>query len=174
MFLDNKQERDHLCAFDLGANYHKFNTLEKGYSDLFLHVFIKIWEINFYKRFVVVKWCSHSDRGSKKEWSKSWVIWKPRVSSFLLIYIYVTQVLTIKLLSSFSEFTQRRPQFLPLSGLWVSSASTWYYKNCCSSYLTFDFLWSSHSVSVAYLWVNMVNDFSVFLTIGVFFPRNCC
>lgn len=106
--------------------------------------------------------------------NKSWVIWKPRVSSFLLIYIYVTQVLTIKLLSSFSEFTQRRPQFLPLSGLWVSSASTWYYKNCCSSYLTFDFLWSSHSVSVAYLWVNMVNDFSVFLTIGVFFPRNCC
>lgn len=96
VFLDNKQERDHLCAFDLGANYHKFNTLEKGYSDLFLHVFIKIWEINFYKRFVVVnKWCSHSDRGSKKEWSKSWVIWKPRVSSFLLIYIYVTQVLTI-------------------------------------------------------------------------------
>ena len=52
------------------------------------------------------------------------VIWKPRVSSFLLIYIYVTQVLTIKLLSSFCEFTQRRPQFLPLSGLWVPSAST--------------------------------------------------
>ena len=42
VFLDNKQERDHLCAFDLGANYHKFSTLEKGYSDLFLHVFIKI------------------------------------------------------------------------------------------------------------------------------------
>ena len=47
VFLDNKQERDHLCAFDLGANYHKFNTLEKGYSDLFLHVFIKIWVIKF-------------------------------------------------------------------------------------------------------------------------------
>ena len=37
VFLDNKQERDHLCAFDLGANYCK---IEKGYGDLLLHVFI--------------------------------------------------------------------------------------------------------------------------------------
>ena len=94
---------------------------------------------------------------------------------FLFINLYLCNTgLDNQLLSSVSEFTQRRPQFLPLSGLWVSSASTWYYKNCCSSYLKFDFLWSSHSVSVAYLWVNMVTDFSVFLTIGVFFPRNCC
>ena len=39
VFLDNKQERDHLCAFDLGANYCK---IEKGYGDLLLHVFIKV------------------------------------------------------------------------------------------------------------------------------------
>lgn len=39
VFLDNKQERDHLCAFDLGANYRKFHTLEKGYGDPFLHIF---------------------------------------------------------------------------------------------------------------------------------------
>ena len=57
--------------------------------------------LNFYKRFVLIKWCSHSDRESKEEWPKSWVIWKPRVSSFLLIYVYVTQVLTIKIFKFF-------------------------------------------------------------------------
>lgn len=94
---------------------------------------------------------------------------------FLFIYLYLYNTgLDNQIIKFFFWITQRRPQFLLLSGLWVSSAFTWYYKNCCSSYLTFDFLWSSHSVSVAYLWVNMVNDFSVFLTIGVFFPRNCC
>ena len=42
VLLDNKQERDHLCAFDLGTNYCKFHTLEKGYGDPFLHIFVKV------------------------------------------------------------------------------------------------------------------------------------
>ena len=44
---------------------------------------------------------------------------------FLFINLYLCNTgLDNQLLSSVSEFTQRRPQFLPLSGLWVSSAST--------------------------------------------------
>ena len=95
---------------------------------------------------------------------------------FLFInYIYVTQVLTIKLLSSFLNLPKEGHSFYrSLACGYHQLPYDKYYKNCCFSYFTFDFLWCSHSVSVAYLWVNMVNDFSVFLTIGVFFPRNCC
>lgn len=86
----------------------------------------------------------------------SWPIWKPRVSSFPLIYIYVTQVLT-----SYVLFLN-----LPKEG------HSFYLSLACGYHqLPYDIIRTAtprishlifygphkHSVSVAYLWENMVN-----------------